>query len=89
VSQTKLKQPLALNQAPSGFCPRTWHENAYEPHVMTPRATSRGDTEMDLDGVRLPELVFTDVTQVILEFCRERGDGLCRVFVPHATAIYS
>jgi thiamine phosphate synthase YjbQ (UPF0047 family) len=36
-----------------------------------------------------PELVFTDVTQVILEFCRERGDGLCRVFVPHATAIYS
>jgi hypothetical protein len=52
VSQTKLKQPLALNQAPRGFA-RNWQENAYEPHVMTPRATARGDTEMDLDVVVL------------------------------------
>ena len=28
----------------------------------------------------------TDITQMINRFCRERGDGLCHVFVPHATA---
>ena len=28
----------------------------------------------------------TDMTQMINQFCRERGDGLCHVFVPHATA---
>jgi secondary thiamine-phosphate synthase enzyme len=28
----------------------------------------------------------TDITQMINQFCRERGDGLCHIFVPHATA---
>jgi len=28
----------------------------------------------------------TDITQMINQFCRESGDGLCHVFVPHATA---
>ena len=28
----------------------------------------------------------TDMTQMINQFCRDRGDGLCHVFVPHATA---
>ena len=28
----------------------------------------------------------TDITQMINQFCREHGDGLCHVFVPHATA---
>jgi secondary thiamine-phosphate synthase enzyme len=28
----------------------------------------------------------TDITQMINRFCRERGDGLCHIFVPHATA---
>lgn len=28
----------------------------------------------------------TDVTRGVLEFCRGRGDGLCHLFVPHATA---
>jgi secondary thiamine-phosphate synthase enzyme len=28
----------------------------------------------------------TDVTRHVLEFCRGRGDGLCHLFVPHATA---
>ncbi|NEE01533.1 YjbQ family protein [Phytoactinopolyspora halotolerans] len=28
----------------------------------------------------------TDVTSVVAQFCRGRGDGLCHVFVPHATA---
>ncbi|WP_363326197.1 YjbQ family protein [Haloactinopolyspora sp.] len=31
------------------------------------------------------ELV-TDVTGLVREYCRGRGDGLCHVFVPHATA---
>ncbi|PSL01527.1 secondary thiamine-phosphate synthase enzyme [Haloactinopolyspora alba] len=31
------------------------------------------------------ELV-TEVTGQVREFCRGRGDGLCHVFVPHATA---
>ena len=28
----------------------------------------------------------TDVTTAVRAFCRDRGDGLCHVFVPHATA---
>ena len=28
----------------------------------------------------------TDITGLVAEFCRGRGDGLCQVFVPHATA---
>jgi secondary thiamine-phosphate synthase enzyme len=28
----------------------------------------------------------TDITEMLLRFCRSRGDGLCHVFVPHATA---
>ena len=28
----------------------------------------------------------TDVTETVRAFCRDRGDGLCHVFVPHATA---
>lgn len=28
----------------------------------------------------------TDVTEPVRTFCAERGDGLCHVFVPHATA---
>jgi secondary thiamine-phosphate synthase enzyme len=27
-----------------------------------------------------------DVTDSVMSFCRGRGDGLCSVFVPHATA---
>lgn len=28
----------------------------------------------------------TDLTHEVNQFCRGRGDGLCQVFVPHATA---
>lgn len=28
----------------------------------------------------------TDITADVADFCRGRGDGLCLVFVPHATA---
>jgi secondary thiamine-phosphate synthase enzyme len=43
---------------------------------------------MDSDVVQLHNgnRLVTDITEVILEFCRDRGDGLCHVFVPHATA---
>ena len=27
-----------------------------------------------------------DLTATVRDFCRDRGDGLCNVFVPHATA---
>lgn len=38
---------------------------------------------LDLDtGSRLS----TDITALVADFCRARGDGLCQVFVPHATA---
>jgi secondary thiamine-phosphate synthase enzyme len=43
---------------------------------------------MDTDVVQLhtgTNLV-TDITDHIRRFCRGRGDGLCHVFVPHATA---
>ena len=43
---------------------------------------------MDTDVVQLRtgNSLVTDITELILRFCRERGDGLCHVFVPHATA---
>jgi len=43
---------------------------------------------MDSDVVQLRTgtRLVTDITQVIGQFCRDRGDGLCHVFVPHATA---
>ena len=42
------------------------------------------DTELvDVEtGVR----PLTDVTDLVARFCRTRGDGLCHVFLPHATA---
>jgi secondary thiamine-phosphate synthase enzyme len=43
---------------------------------------------MDTEVVQLRTgaRVVTDITQVVLQFCRDRGDGFCHVFVPHATA---
>jgi len=43
---------------------------------------------MDTDVVQLRTgaRLTTEITQMINQFCRERGDGLCHVFVPHATA---
>jgi secondary thiamine-phosphate synthase enzyme len=42
--------------------------------------------DTDLVQLRTGARVVTDVTQVVLQFCRDRGDGLCQIFVPHATA---
>jgi secondary thiamine-phosphate synthase enzyme len=43
---------------------------------------------MDTEVVQLRTVarLATDITQMINQFCRERGDGLCHIFVPHATA---
>jgi secondary thiamine-phosphate synthase enzyme len=36
--------------------------------------------------VRTGEDRFSDLTDQVRAFCRDRPDGLCHVFVPHATA---
>lgn len=36
--------------------------------------------------VRTGSSLVTDVTDVVRRFCRDRGDGLCHLFLPHATA---
>ncbi|AKS34562.1 secondary thiamine-phosphate synthase enzyme YjbQ [Mycolicibacterium goodii] len=40
-------------------------------------------TVIDVDTSRRP---LVDLTDEVREFCRSRCDGLCNVFVPHATA---
>jgi secondary thiamine-phosphate synthase enzyme len=42
------------------------------------------DTE--LFPVTTEDRVVTDVTAIVTRFCHGRGDGLCHVFAPHATA---
>lgn len=43
---------------------------------------------MDTQVLRLRtgDRLTTELTGDVLAFCRRRGDGLCHVFVPHATA---
>lgn len=36
--------------------------------------------------LRTGQRMVTDLTDEVARFCRERGDGLCHVFAPHATA---
>ena len=36
--------------------------------------------------VRTGDRFATDLTAAVVDFCRDRGDGLLNVFVPHATA---
>lgn len=36
--------------------------------------------------LRTSDQLVTDVTGEAAQFCRTKGDGLCHVFVPHATA---
>jgi secondary thiamine-phosphate synthase enzyme len=42
--------------------------------------------DTDVVQVRTGARLVTGITQAILQFCHGRGDGLCHVFVPHATA---
>ena len=43
---------------------------------------------MDSDVLQLRSgtRAVTDFTQLVLDFCSDRGDGLCHIFIPHATA---
>lgn len=36
--------------------------------------------------VRTGSRLATDITDLVADFCQPLGDGLCNVFVPHATA---
>ncbi|MFW6091311.1 MAG: YjbQ family protein [Actinomycetota bacterium] len=36
--------------------------------------------------VRTGSSLVTEVTDVVRRFCHDRGDGLCHLFLPHATA---
>jgi secondary thiamine-phosphate synthase enzyme len=42
--------------------------------------------ETELVGVRTGSRTVTDLTEIVRRFCSGRGDGLCHVFAPHATA---
>lgn len=42
--------------------------------------------ESTLCTVRTGSRLVTDVTDVVADFCRGRGSGLCHLFAPHATA---
>lgn len=36
--------------------------------------------------LRTGSALVTDVTDIVHRFCHDRGDGLCHLFLPHATA---
>jgi secondary thiamine-phosphate synthase enzyme len=42
--------------------------------------------DSEIIEVRTNTELVTDLSSAVGEFCRGRGDGLCHVFVPHATA---
>jgi secondary thiamine-phosphate synthase enzyme len=42
--------------------------------------------DSELIAVRTGARMVTDLTAAVVEFCSGRGDGLCHVFAPHATA---
>lgn len=42
--------------------------------------------ETEVFAVRTGDRKLTDVTDLVAGFCEGRGDGLCHVFLPHATA---
>jgi secondary thiamine-phosphate synthase enzyme len=42
--------------------------------------------DIELVAVRTGSRLVTDLTAPVQKFCASRGDGLCHVFAPHATA---
>lgn len=42
--------------------------------------------DSEVYAVRTAAAPVTDLTGIVTRFCAGRGDGLCHVFVPHATA---
>lgn len=45
-----------------------------------------GGVDTTVVQLRTGNRLVTDITPEIEQFCRDRDDGLCHVFVPHATA---
>ena len=45
-----------------------------------------GGMDTEVVQLRTGKRVVTDITQMILQFSRDRGDVPCHVLVPHATA---
>lgn len=42
--------------------------------------------DSEIFSVRTDQRLVTDVTHTVADFCRGRGDGLCHVLAPHASA---
>ncbi len=42
--------------------------------------------QTEVRDVRTGQDLISDLTRPLEEFCSQRGDGLCHVFAPHATA---
>jgi secondary thiamine-phosphate synthase enzyme len=42
--------------------------------------------DSELFSIRTDDRTVTDVTATVAAFCRGRGDGLCHLLAPHATA---
>jgi secondary thiamine-phosphate synthase enzyme len=45
-----------------------------------------GNVDTDVLDVDTAKRRIVDLTDAVRAFCRDRSDGLCNVFVPHATA---
>ena len=45
-----------------------------------------GAMDTEVVQLRAGNRLVSDITQVILQFCRDPGDGLRHIFVPHAAA---
>src|ERR1700754_2890375 len=45
-----------------------------------------GTMDTDVIDVNTTRRRIVDLTDAVRSFCRDRSDGLCNVFVPHATA---
>lgn len=45
-----------------------------------------GRVDTDVFELQTGTDLVTDITGQVRRYCRDRGDGLCHVFVPHATA---
>lgn len=57
------------------------------PRLSVPRRlTDNGSVDSEILDLKTGTDLVTDVTREVQRYCRGRGDGLCHLFVPHATA---
>jgi secondary thiamine-phosphate synthase enzyme len=61
--------------------------HAFHPALAEPAGTSReGVLETEQIDVPTGDRQVVDITSYVVRFCAARGDGLCHVLAPHATA---